>query len=388
MIRRHGRSLRLLLMIGDALVAMTVLTVISAIRVGGGDAWPGIWSVVPSPVLLLTLYALLWVGLLASQGLYQSRSNWTLEREILRVIRAALLFALITFASLFLLQADAVSRPVLLAVIPIQVVVTLLSRTVIRSVVRAMRRRGRNLRHVLVVGTGATAIDFATRLEERWDLGFVVIGMVGDEPTGARALAGPRVDRSAAVRPPRCHRRRGRRLPGAVRSVPARGDRQPVRRPGQDRPAAARDPDGRPHQRPCRRARWDAGGVAHQRPGPGARSRREAHRRRRRRDRRADHPVAAVPDLRDRHQARGRRAGDLPPVARGPQRPAVRDRQVPDHDHRRRRPAGGAPRAERDRGERRRSRSRTIPASRGSGGSCARRASTSCPSCGTCCAAR
>jgi len=172
-------------MIGDALVAMTVLIAISAIRVGGGDEWPGIWSVVPSPVLLLTLYSLLWVGLLASQGLYHSRSNWTLEREILRVIRAALLFALITFASLFLLQADAVSRPVLLAVIPIQVVVTLLSRTVIRSVVRALRLRGRNLRHVLVVGTGATAIDFAKRLEERWDLGFVVIGLVGDEPTGA-----------------------------------------------------------------------------------------------------------------------------------------------------------------------------------------------------------
>jgi exopolysaccharide biosynthesis polyprenyl glycosylphosphotransferase len=182
MIRRHGRSLRLLLMIGDALVAMTVLIGISAIRVGTGDSWPGIWSVVPSPVLLLTLYSLLWVGLLASQSLYQSRSNWTLEREVLRVIRAAILFALITFASLFLLQADAVSRPVLLAVIPIQVVVTLLSRAVIRSVVRALRLRGRNLRHVLVVGTGATAIDFATRLEERWDLGFVVIGLVGDQP--------------------------------------------------------------------------------------------------------------------------------------------------------------------------------------------------------------
>ena len=45
MIRRHGRSLRLLLMIGDALVAMTVLIGISAIRVGTGDSWPGIWSV-------------------------------------------------------------------------------------------------------------------------------------------------------------------------------------------------------------------------------------------------------------------------------------------------------------------------------------------------------
>ncbi len=182
MIRRHGRSIRLLMMVGDALVAMIVLSTISAVRAGDGSGWPGIWSIVPSPVLLITLYSLLWVALLALQGQYQSRTHWTVRAEVAGVIWAAIMFGLITFAALFLLQVEDVSRPVLLAVVPVQAAVTIVVRSCIRSVLRALRRRGRNLRHVVVVGTGPSALDFAARLEARWELGFVVVGLVGDDP--------------------------------------------------------------------------------------------------------------------------------------------------------------------------------------------------------------
>jgi exopolysaccharide biosynthesis polyprenyl glycosylphosphotransferase len=182
MIRRHGRSFRWMLMVGDALVAMFVLSIVSAIRAGDGSGWPGVWQVVPSPALLITSYSLLWVALLAMQGVYQSRSHWTLRGETLGVLRAALMFGLITFAALFLLQVDEVSRAVALAVLPIQAAVTIGARYVIRTFLHALRRRGRNLRQVLIVGTGPSALAFATRLEEHWELGFVVAGLVGDEP--------------------------------------------------------------------------------------------------------------------------------------------------------------------------------------------------------------
>jgi exopolysaccharide biosynthesis polyprenyl glycosylphosphotransferase len=188
MIRRHGRSIRLLMMVGDALVAMFVLALLSEIRVSIDPTWPGIWGVVPAPVLFVSLYSLVWVGVLGSQGMYQSRVHWNVEREVVGVIRAAVLFGLITLAALFLLQVDAVSRPVLLAVVPVQAVVTLVTRSLMRGVMRVLRRRGRNLRQVLVVGTGPSAIEYASRIEERWDLGFRIIGLVGDQPaaTGSR----------------------------------------------------------------------------------------------------------------------------------------------------------------------------------------------------------
>ena len=201
MIRRHGRTLRFLLMIGDAVVAMLVLTAISEIRVAFDPAWPGIWRVVPAPAVFLTLYSLLWVGLLGSQGMYQSRANWTMEREASGVIRAAVLLGLITLASLFLLQLDAVSRPVLLAVVPVQAAVTIVARAAIRSFLRALRRRGRNLRQVLIVGTGPAALDYAAHIEERWDLGFVIIGLVGDQtPETTVPMARPRAPSTSSRR--------------------------------------------------------------------------------------------------------------------------------------------------------------------------------------------
>jgi exopolysaccharide biosynthesis polyprenyl glycosylphosphotransferase len=169
------------MMLGDALVAMIVIAGISVLRFG--PEWPGVWQgVVPFPTILITAYAGVWVGLLALQGLYQSRAHWSIATEAQSVVYAAILLGLTTLATLFLLDASNVSRLVLLLVIPTQAAVTILARSMLRSVLRALRRRGRNLRHVLVVGTGPAAVDFATRLEDRWDLGFVVTALVGDDP--------------------------------------------------------------------------------------------------------------------------------------------------------------------------------------------------------------
>src|SRR5262245_4020620 len=123
MIRRHALQIRLLMMVGDAFVAIVVLTALSAVRVGADGGWPGIWTVLPSPAVFVTLYALLWVALLWTQGLYTSRAHWSVVTEIGGVIKATILMELMTLAALFLLQANDVSRPVILAAIPVQAVI-------------------------------------------------------------------------------------------------------------------------------------------------------------------------------------------------------------------------------------------------------------------------
>jgi exopolysaccharide biosynthesis polyprenyl glycosylphosphotransferase len=165
------------MMLGDAAVAIAVLVTVSTLRFGARPPADQIlsWE-------LVTIYAITWVGLLGLQGMYQSRTHWSLGSEALGVIRAAVLLGLLTLAGLFLLQRTEFSRGVLLLVVPILAGVTIVSRSVLRSILRAFRRRGRNLRHVIVVGTGPTAVAFAERLEEHWELGFVVQAFVGDDP--------------------------------------------------------------------------------------------------------------------------------------------------------------------------------------------------------------
>jgi exopolysaccharide biosynthesis polyprenyl glycosylphosphotransferase len=183
MIRRHGRSIRMLLMLGDATVAIGTLVAIQALLLGL-DWQPGPHALVP---FLVAAYGAAWVGLLALQGLYVSRAHWSLASEAMSVVWASILLGLITLASLFLLEVDSASGLVLILVIPTQAAVTILVRSVLRSVLRAFRRRGRNLRHVIVVGTGPSAVDFATRLEDRWELGFVVTALIGDDEPGTVA---------------------------------------------------------------------------------------------------------------------------------------------------------------------------------------------------------
>ena len=52
------------------------------------------------------------------------------------------------------------------------------SRVLLRSVLAGVRRRGRNLREMLVVGTNPRAIRFARKIESSPELGYRIAGFV------------------------------------------------------------------------------------------------------------------------------------------------------------------------------------------------------------------
>ena len=58
---------------------------------------------------------------------------------------------------------------------------TILLRFGMRTMLKALRRRGHNLRHILIVGTNRRAIKFASEIEAKPELGYIVAGFV-DEP--------------------------------------------------------------------------------------------------------------------------------------------------------------------------------------------------------------
>jgi exopolysaccharide biosynthesis polyprenyl glycosylphosphotransferase len=55
------------------------------------------------------------------------------------------------------------------------------SRLVLRPLLASLRRRGRNLRYVLVLGTNSRAIDFARKIEAIPELGYRILGFVDDD---------------------------------------------------------------------------------------------------------------------------------------------------------------------------------------------------------------
>jgi len=181
MIRRHATGFRLLLMAVDALLASGLLVGLSVWRFGAD--WAVWWrEIVPVPEAFLALYAITWVVILTTNGLYRPRARWSVRHEALDVIRATGVMALITLSVLFLFRLPDVSRLLLLALFPLQALITLATRVALRVAFERYRRQGRNIRYVLVLGAGRRAQQFAAKLEDHRELGLRIAGFLHDKP--------------------------------------------------------------------------------------------------------------------------------------------------------------------------------------------------------------
>jgi exopolysaccharide biosynthesis polyprenyl glycosylphosphotransferase len=181
MIRRHATGLRALLMAADAVVAIAVAVALYRLHYGD-TAPPGNEGSPRTLWATLTLYVLAWVALLYLVGEYRLRARWTLRGEIAGIARATVWLALVSLAALFLSDLTAISRLFLLLLFPVQGLATIATRALLRWTLETIRRRGRNVRYLLIIGTGARASDFARQVEDNTAFGLQVVGFLGDPP--------------------------------------------------------------------------------------------------------------------------------------------------------------------------------------------------------------
>ena len=188
MIRRHALGFRTALMLADALMAAGLLLGLSIWR--WGSDWSVTWrQIVPEPVAFLALYAVGWVLVLTLFGLYRPRARWSIRSEAMDVIRATAVMVPAALSVLFLFHMDDVSRLFLLVFFPAQAAGAILTRAVLRLAMERLRRRGLNLRHVLVLGAGPRGQEFAAKLEGHRELGLRIEGFLDDSDEFDAALA-------------------------------------------------------------------------------------------------------------------------------------------------------------------------------------------------------
>jgi len=132
----------------------------------------------------------LWVGavltpvgllVLRTFHLYRSARTARLSHELFVLFEGvAVLTALAGLGSFF--ARGELPRSVLLLFAVLATAGLWTSRVALRSYLRALRRRGRNLRHVLVVGTGEPAARLVGKLEQHPDYGITIRGLVAADP--------------------------------------------------------------------------------------------------------------------------------------------------------------------------------------------------------------
>ena len=176
MIRRHLMTLRVGLMLGDALTAVLVFLGVSFVRFRDGDV-AALWAAIGIDVrVAAVLFAVTWVAVLWMSGLYRLTVRWRLWTEMRDIARATVVVLAITLSTLFLLRQPDVSRLFLALLFVAQPTVTLLGRAALRAAFDSMRRRGSDPRYMLVVGTGELAQAFADRVERNAGLGIQIVG--------------------------------------------------------------------------------------------------------------------------------------------------------------------------------------------------------------------
>ena len=145
---------------------------------------------IPAPLGVPPLELHLWFGavltpvsllVLRSFHLYRSARTARLSQELVTLIQGVAIVTAIAGLGSFLGRGE-LSRGMLAMFAALAGTSLCLSRVVIRGTLRALRRRGYNLRRVLVVGTGELAQRVLAKIRAHRDYGLTVQGVIASDP--------------------------------------------------------------------------------------------------------------------------------------------------------------------------------------------------------------
>jgi exopolysaccharide biosynthesis polyprenyl glycosylphosphotransferase len=130
----------------------------------------------------LVVAAPLWCWMLYVNNMYRSIRTLTYPRIFWIVCKAAFMTSLGFGAFLFLVKATAVSRLFFFLFAGTSYILILAEKTVFYMAIHYVRRRGRNYRRLLIVGTGRRAAEFIRKIKIHPEWGFHILGAIDDEP--------------------------------------------------------------------------------------------------------------------------------------------------------------------------------------------------------------
>jgi len=137
---------------------------------------------------IFVLFAIAWHFVFSGFGLYKSRRLSDRSSEVLDVIKATSLGTLMIVGGSAAFRITLDTPLFLLVFWTASTTATVGSRLIMRMVLVWVRRRGRNLRDVLIVGTNSRAIQFAAKLQSRPEMGYRVMGFVDQDWSGMEAF--------------------------------------------------------------------------------------------------------------------------------------------------------------------------------------------------------
>ena len=146
-----------------------------------------------SRYLVMVLFIwLIWAFVFKRMGLYRPMRGVRRSTEIWRLVNAnalaLLLFMSVTY--LFWEKQTEFSRLVFVYFGALATIFTVMQRILLRFLLQELRRRGHNLRYMLIIGAGKVASDIISRIRLRRELGIQLLGCLSKDGTEKRGPGG------------------------------------------------------------------------------------------------------------------------------------------------------------------------------------------------------
>jgi len=137
-------------------------------------------------IIIVCGFVLSWFLIFTNFGLYQSKRLTTLKAECIDILKATSLGTLFLATCGILFKVGLITQPFLIVFWVASSSLTIGSRLFLRPILKKVRGHGRNLRHVLIVGTNPRMVKFAQKIQACPELGYRIIGFVDEEWPGLK----------------------------------------------------------------------------------------------------------------------------------------------------------------------------------------------------------
>ncbi len=130
---------------------------------------------------LLFFLLVVWMYSTKITGLYDEFRGRYFTEELVAIIKNVFVLAISTIVMLFLLKDESLSRQFVIIFVGIILVLLTLEKLLFRLNLSLIRRKGRNLRSLLIIGAGNVGKNFYEAIKDNPHFGFNIIGFIDDD---------------------------------------------------------------------------------------------------------------------------------------------------------------------------------------------------------------
>ncbi len=179
MLKLTSRSQKLVLILGDLLLTALAFYLAYWLRFESG-IWRATHTDLTQYLIVLGCILPLWPGLFSFFRLYISRRHQSIFADFLPLLYSISTGVIFVSAFTFFYREISYSRLTFLLFGGLNFAFLFSERIVLRVILRTMRKRGYNLRRVLIIGAGELGRRVAHRMLGHPEMGFQVIGFLDD----------------------------------------------------------------------------------------------------------------------------------------------------------------------------------------------------------------